>query len=595
MDKTNNHSLEGQEGRLEYPTINDLYPLSKKLDGNNIIKRVKKLRKKRKENVMWVKRDVILTDYLNKDLKSEGLSNTITKVLTYTYPFHNNKRKLTFLKKLLLVLLEMNLSAEVGKFRGEFILYYKMIVLFPNYRASETMHDELNQLVNYVQSSGKTKPLDNYTKFNESFKELIISIIKEFRNKNTGRVNFLQTNDPYSIVERLERKPDLSIYANLITLTSFQGSLSRGITLDYPCTFLMISDIAQCGSLYLAGNNAGYNNAKQVSNSIVQAYARSLRLFKESELLDKHPLIKRSSNLRVLGWSSHLNEKYSSYALKDSILRDLSEGSLHGGTNLEYSPNILIEEVLKKNYMLDVIDGPDLTGSTEVDLNRTQSESTFDEGEGENKTDVLLNSIRRYFYANTLQSALSDNNANDLEKQYEFGSKTGPEKSAFTPEKGKTYNGRGTTRENQLEEGQLSIDLKTHLNLRLKRELAQLATLPVEVKVKIKWSSGKGKFDRLRNSETITEKAISDGDKSVVVSMSRLLGLPVYSEIRRNKMYRDFLCESSRPTLGRDGQIKRSEFDQLTKNIKEYCSEYIRKLLATTPSVYGSEKITCSF
>ena len=112
MDKTNNHSLEGQEGRLEYPTINDLYPLSKKLDGNNIIKRVKKLRKKRKENVMWVKRDVILTDYLNKDLKSEGLSNTITKVLTYTYPFHNNKRKLTFLKKLLLVLLEMNLSAE---------------------------------------------------------------------------------------------------------------------------------------------------------------------------------------------------------------------------------------------------------------------------------------------------------------------------------------------------------------------------------------------------------------------------------------------------------------------------------------------------
>tara|TARA_B110000046_G_scaffold101229_1_gene108733 strand:- start:3760 stop:3942 length:183 start_codon:yes stop_codon:yes gene_type:complete len=52
--------------------------------------------------------------------------------------------------------------------------------------------------------------------------------------------------------------------------------------------------------------------------------------------------------------------------------------------------------------MLDIIDGPDLTGSTEVELNKTQGESTFGENEGENKTDVLLNSIRLYFYANTL-------------------------------------------------------------------------------------------------------------------------------------------------------------------------------------------------
>ena len=156
----------------------------------------------------------------------------------------------------------MNLSGEVGEFEGEYILYYKMMVLFPNYRSAEVMHDEMNESVNFVQSSGKAKPLDNRNKFNEKFIELIISIIKEFQNRSNGKVNFLQANDPYSIVERLEKKPDLSPYANLITLTSFQGSLSRGITLDYPFTFLMISDIAQANSLYLTGHNTGYNNAK---------------------------------------------------------------------------------------------------------------------------------------------------------------------------------------------------------------------------------------------------------------------------------------------------------------------------------------------
>lgn len=423
-----------EKGQLEYPTINDLYPLNKTVDVEKIRKTIKKLGKNHKENVMWVKYDVTLTDYLNKGLKSEGLSDTITKVLTYTHPFHNNKRKLTFLKKLLLVLLEMNLSGEVGEFKGEYILYYKMMVLFPNYRAAEVMHDELNELVNFVQSSGKTKPLDNRNKFNEKFIDLIISIIKEFQNKSTGRINFLQANDPYDIVERLEKKPDLSPYANLITLTSFQGSLSRGITLDYPCTFLMISDIAQVSSLYLTGHNNVYNNAKQVSNSIVQAYARSLRLFKEyaGGLSDNHPF-KRSSNLRVLGWSSHLNEKYSSATLKDSILRDLSEASLDGNTSFVYNPNTLIEEVLKKNYMLEVIDGPDLTGSTEVELNRTQSELTLGEDEGENKTDILLNEIRRYFCANRLESALLADNTASLEK--EFANKSVTKKSTYVLDK----------------------------------------------------------------------------------------------------------------------------------------------------------------
>jgi len=112
-----------KDKQFEYPTIKDLYPLNKTVDVDKIRETIKKLRKNHKENVMWSKYDVTLTDYLNKDLKSEGLSDTITKVLTYTYPFHNNKRKLTFLKKLLLVLLEMNLSGEVGEFKGEYILY----------------------------------------------------------------------------------------------------------------------------------------------------------------------------------------------------------------------------------------------------------------------------------------------------------------------------------------------------------------------------------------------------------------------------------------------------------------------------------------
>ena len=109
---------------FEYPSIIDLYPLNKGVNSHSIRKNIKKLRKKGQQHSLSVKYDVTLTDYLDKDRMSKGLSDTITKVLTYTYPFHNNKRKLTFLKKLLLVLLEMNLSGEVGNFKGEFILYY---------------------------------------------------------------------------------------------------------------------------------------------------------------------------------------------------------------------------------------------------------------------------------------------------------------------------------------------------------------------------------------------------------------------------------------------------------------------------------------
>ena len=83
-----------KDKQFEYPTIKDLHPLNKTVDVDKIRETVKKLRRNHKENVIWSKYDVTLTDYLNKDLKSEGLSDTVTKVLTYTYPFHNNKYKI---------------------------------------------------------------------------------------------------------------------------------------------------------------------------------------------------------------------------------------------------------------------------------------------------------------------------------------------------------------------------------------------------------------------------------------------------------------------------------------------------------------------
>lgn len=186
----------------------------------------------------------------------------------------------------------------------------------------------------------------------------------------------MQTDDPYSLVECLKRKPDLTPYSNLITLTSFQGSLSRGITLDCPSTVLMISDISQNSDYYLAGRNIGYNNEKQVRNKIMRAYARSLRTFKKGfgNFIGNHPF-ERASNLRILGFSSHLSTQYLTESLKNLILQDLSElyseCFSHKYESFIYNPHVLIDNVLKKNYMLKVIEGPDLTYSSNSDLNGT--------------------------------------------------------------------------------------------------------------------------------------------------------------------------------------------------------------------------------
>ncbi len=61
-------------------------------------------------------------------------------------------------------------------------------------------------------------------------------------------------------------------------------------------------------------------------------------------------------------------------------------------------------------------------------------------------------------------------------------------------------------------------ELKTYVKFRLKKEINQLKALPLETEIKIKWPPGKGKFDKLRVSSNVVEKAHSDKDKVVIVS-----------------------------------------------------------------------------
>lgn len=94
-------------------------------------------------------------------------------------------------------------------------------------------------------------------------------IIDQYKDEN-NKISFLH-GDAYKLLDTLKTKSGLRPYSDLIILTIFQGSLNRGITLDYPCTFLMISDVSQRAQYYLAGQNIGYNSAKPVQNTITQA------------------------------------------------------------------------------------------------------------------------------------------------------------------------------------------------------------------------------------------------------------------------------------------------------------------------------------
>ena len=103
----------------------------------------------------------------------------------------------------------MNVSGEKGEFKAEYVLYYKLMVLFPNYQSAERVYEETGEVLGFIENSGKKRPHDYRNKYNEAFIEFISSIIEKYRDKVTNRVYFLQTNNPYNLVERLERKPDL--------------------------------------------------------------------------------------------------------------------------------------------------------------------------------------------------------------------------------------------------------------------------------------------------------------------------------------------------------------------------------------------------
>ena len=71
---------------------------------------------------------------------------------------YSNKQKIEFLKKMLLVLLEMNLSGQKGEFKNKNLIYYKMMLLFPNYQSVETVYESTNEILDFIENSGKKRP-----------------------------------------------------------------------------------------------------------------------------------------------------------------------------------------------------------------------------------------------------------------------------------------------------------------------------------------------------------------------------------------------------------------------------------------------------
>lgn len=560
---------------VAYPKISDLLYFGSRVNERFNLRAVKNLKDKNKNSIVWVKYEVVLTDFLKESLRQDLLSEQLTKVLTFTYPFHTNKSKVLFLEKMLLVLLEMNLYGQKGEFKNDDPLYYKLMLLFPNYRSAEAVYEETNEIFDFIQQSGKKQPHSHRNNYNDAFIECVRSTIEKYIDKNTNRVSFLQTDDPYELVESLEQKSDLQSYGNLITLTSFQGSLSRGVTLDYPTTFLMISDVSYAGDYYLAGINLGYNNQKKVKNSIAQAWARSLRTFKKT-FGSNHPF-SRTSNLRVLGFSSRIASDYASVSITDSIIENISKISSERNfydTNksFQYNPNILINDTLKSNYMLDILEGPNLDNVSANDLHRVSDpeisemlSENEEQGIYQNVTDQLFATIRQYFFAENLDKYWLSQSKEDLEKTFYVETKT------------QVSDGSKKLEQNNLfPANKLNKDFIGYLDKRLKKELKTLQKLPPETEIKIKFTSGKGKFDKLRKAERVVEIASQIKEKSVLVSLSRIIGLPVYSELCKKKAYRSLISESFTPPKKVE-EITRDEFDQIIQEIKKYSIDFIAK------------------
>jgi len=115
----------------------------------------------------------------------------------------------------------------------------------------------------------------------------------------------------------------------------------------------------------------------------------------------------------------------------------------------------------------------------------------------------------------------------------------------------------------------LNKEFVEYLDVRLKKELKTLQKLPLETEIKIKFASGKGKFDKLRKADRIVKIAIQDEEKSVLVILSRLIGLPVYSELAKNKTYRFLFSDSFIPSKKVE-LISNNEFSLIVEKVKQY-------------------------
>ena len=75
-----------------------------------------------------------------------------------------------------------------------------------------------------------------------------------------------------------------------------------------------------------------------------------------------------------------------------------------------------------------------------------------------------------------------------------------------------------------------------------------------------------------------------------------LLGLPVYPECDRNKTYRDMFYALCGVTPGKKKQMTQPKFDQIIRSIRNYCSNYVKRFVAETPSLRKRfEKINFTF
>jgi len=66
---------------LRYPSTKNLFYLRTRINAKFNLKLVNNLRDKNRTVIAWVKYEVILTNYLNEQLRAEGLSDQLIRVI----------------------------------------------------------------------------------------------------------------------------------------------------------------------------------------------------------------------------------------------------------------------------------------------------------------------------------------------------------------------------------------------------------------------------------------------------------------------------------------------------------------------------------